>query len=100
MNSAFHRPARTIHGITRPTWLLPEGEAHTDPAPPPAPAPPDPAGGFPADTPVTEMTTEQQAAYWKHQSRKHEERARSREDYDDLKAKAAKLEKLERQSLT
>ncbi|MDF2045143.1 hypothetical protein P2P98_03135 [Microbacterium sp. Kw_RZR3] len=32
-------------------------------------------GGFPADTPVKDMTAEQQAAYWKHQSRKHENRA-------------------------
>lgn len=28
--------------------------------------------GFPKDTPLAEMTTEQQVAYWKHQSRKHE----------------------------
>lgn len=31
--------------------------------------------GFPKDTPVAEMTTEQQVAYYKHQSRKHEDRA-------------------------
>lgn len=31
--------------------------------------------GFPANTPVAEMAPEQQAAYWKHQSRKHEGRA-------------------------
>ena len=31
--------------------------------------------GFPANTPVAEMTVEQKAAYWQHQSRKHEERA-------------------------
>lgn len=31
--------------------------------------------GFPADTPVKDMTAEQQVAYWKHQSRKHESRA-------------------------
>lgn len=47
--------------------------------------------GFPADTPVAEMTTEQQLAYWQHQSRKHERRASSRADYDDLKAKADEL---------
>jgi hypothetical protein len=50
--------------------------------------------GFPADTPVAEMTQEQQLAYWQHQSRKHERRASSRADYDDLKAKAAELEQL------
>ncbi|MGG7510901.1 hypothetical protein [Plantibacter sp. YIM 135249] len=36
---------------------------------------------FPAETPVTEMTAEQQAAYWKHQSRKHEARNRQ---YGDI----------------
>lgn len=48
------------------------------PPPPPAdppPAPPPPAAGFPADTPVAEMTVAQQAAYWQHQSKKHEGRA-------------------------
>lgn len=46
--------------------------------PPPADKPPaDPPGdlGFPKDTPVAQMKPEQQAAYWQHQSRKHEERA-------------------------
>lgn len=49
--------------------------------------------GFPEGTPVAEMTAEQQAAYWKHQARKHEERARSRADYDDVKKKAAEYDK-------
>jgi alanyl-tRNA synthetase len=71
------------------------------PAPPAPPAPPvEPATGYPTDTPVAEMTTEQQAAYWKHQSRKHEERARSREDYDAVKAKAAELDKLREQQMS
>jgi hypothetical protein len=30
--------------------------------------------GFPANTPVKDMNAEQQAAYWKHQSRQHENR--------------------------
>lgn len=30
--------------------------------------------GFPADTPTAEMTDKQQAAYYKHQARKHEDR--------------------------
>ena len=68
----------------------PTPPAPTPPAPnPPAPAPgapspaPDPqpnAGGdlgFPANTPVAEMTLEQQVAYHKHQSRKHEERSKT-----------------------
>lgn len=32
---------------------------------------------FPADTAVKDMTLEQQAAYWKHQSRKHEDRVKA-----------------------
>jgi DNA-binding helix-hairpin-helix protein with protein kinase domain len=71
------------------------------PAPPAPPAlPVEPATGFPADTPVAEMTVDQQAAYWKHQSRKHEERARSREDYDAVKAKAAELDKIREQQMS
>lgn len=56
--------------------------------------------GFPDNTPVAEMTVDQQAAYWKHQSRKHEERARSRDDYDAVKAKAAELDKIREQQMT
>lgn len=44
--------------------------------------------GFPANTPIVEMTEREQAAYWKHQSRKHEARAGERSDYDELKKKA------------
>lgn len=46
--------------------------------------------GFPAETPVNEMTDAQQAAYWKYHSRKHETQAKSREDYDAIKALADK----------
>lgn len=68
-----------------------------------APADPPPAGGeadkgFPADTPLSEMSAEQQAAYWKDKARKHEQRANSRVDYDDLKSKADRLEQLEREN--
>lgn len=44
--------------------------------------------GFPENTPVAEMKVDQQAAYWKYQSRKHEARSTERADYDDLKKKA------------
>lgn len=44
------------------------------------------AAGFPKDTPVAEMTDAQQAAYWKHQSRKHEDRVKGQADYDTVKA--------------
>jgi DNA-binding helix-hairpin-helix protein with protein kinase domain len=71
------------------------------PAPPAPPAPPaEPATGFPADTPVAEMTTEQQAAYWKDKARKHEARANARGDYDDIKAKAAELDKIREQQMS
>jgi hypothetical protein len=56
--------------------------------------------GFPADTPVAEMTDAQQAAYWKHQSRKHENTAKARADYDALKARAAKADELEAATAT
>lgn len=35
--------------------------------------------GFPADTPLVEMTGEQREAYWKYQSRKHEDTKKSLE---------------------
>ncbi|WP_243063194.1 hypothetical protein [Humibacter sp. RRB41] len=50
--------------------------------------------GFPAETPIEQMTAEQQVAYWKFQARKHENEAKSRADYDDLKTKADELEQL------
>ena len=49
--------------------------------------------GFPEGTPIAEMTDAQQAAYWKHQSRKHEQSAKDRSDYDAMKAKAAEYDK-------
>lgn len=53
--------------------------------------------GFPAETPLAEMTAEQQAAYWKHKARKHESRAKGAEDYDQIKAELDQL-KAERMS--
>lgn len=49
--------------------------------------------GYPDDTPVAEMTAEQQAAYWKHMARKHENTAKARKDYDDVVAERDKLKK-------
>ncbi len=56
--------------------------------------------GYPDHTPVVEMTDGQQAAYWRAQSRKHEGRAKAREDYDDVKAKAARLDAIEAANAT
>lgn len=53
--------------------------------------------GFPLDTPVAEMAPEQQVAYWKHKARKHENTAKSREDYDAIKAER---DRLRQQSMT
>lgn len=55
----------------------PENPAPT-PAPTPDPAPSEPS--FPANTSVQDMTPEQQAAYWKFHSRKHERDAREARD--------------------
>lgn len=66
----------------------PQGPAEpaTGQTAPPAPAPqnpPQPAGqptgerGYPENTPVADMTVEQQAAYWKAHARKHEDRLKA-----------------------
>jgi hypothetical protein len=55
---------------------------------PPAPAATGGDDGYPANTPVAEMTHQQAAAYWRHQSRKHEDRVKAMGDYDALKQKA------------
>lgn len=47
--------------------------------------------GFPVDTPVAEMSPDQQVAYWKHKARKHEDVAKSRQDYDSIKAELDRL---------
>lgn len=68
---------------------------------PPAPAPQAPAGGFPADTPLAEMTADQRENYWKFHSRKHEDTVRDLRtryaDYDALAAKAAEADRLRQQ---
>lgn len=56
--------------------------------------------GFPANTPVDQMTTDQQAAYYRHQARKHEDRNKDLlrltggKYGDDLKAIFDELETL------
>jgi predicted kinase len=51
----------------------------------------EPDRGFPADTPLEQMTVEQREAYWRHHSRKHERTANSRADYDDVLAERDRL---------
>lgn len=101
----------------RPIWPVMGGDGSVDPPADPAgnpgeSKPADPpadktdeskAGndrGFPADTPVAEMTDAQQAAYWKAQSRKHENRVKSMGDYSDLKSKASEYDKFLEESKT
>jgi len=57
-------------------------EGGTPPADPPAPTPTPPAtgaNGFPENTPVKDMTAEQQAAYHQHHARKHEGRSKEKD---------------------
>ncbi|WP_217428932.1 hypothetical protein, partial [Micromonospora maritima] len=76
------------------------------PATPPAPAPtPTPATGngehgFPENTPLAVMTDAQQAAYWRYHARKHEARAQSMSDYEQLKQQAAEAERLRQAAMT
>lgn len=58
------------------------------------------ADSYPANTPVAEMTPAQQAAYWKHQSRRHEQRVKDMADYDKVKADADQYQKLLEQTQT
>lgn len=83
----------------------PPGNPPAPPAPPanpPANPPADPPGdkGFPEGTPLEQMNVEQQRNYWRHYARQHESRANARADYDDVKAKAAKYDELQRQQQT
>lgn len=59
--------------------------------------------GFPDATPVADMAPGQQAAYWKHQSRKHEQRASAGPDaaeLETLRAAAAELAQRKTADLT
>lgn len=47
--------------------------------------------GYPDATQVTDMAPEHQAAYWKHKARKWETNAKSRDDYDAIKAERDRL---------
>lgn len=56
--------------------------------------------GYPKDTPLVEMSDKEQAAYWKYHARQHESKAKSREDYDDLKVLADKWRAHENENKT
>ena len=62
---------------------------------------PEQPNGFPVDTPLSEMSVEQREAYWKHQSRKHEDAAKAlKAENDQLKPAAAEAEALRQASLS
>lgn len=117
------QPLRAIalHPKTgRPVWPIMGGDdtvppSDTPPADappadqPPADTPPAPPAnppadlGFPPNTPVAEMTLEQQVAYHKHQARKHETRASEYRQALGGKTAAeaqAELEQLRRDKMT
>jgi hypothetical protein len=61
--------------------------------------------GFPPNTPLEQMTADQREAYWKFQSRKHEERVKAYggltpEQIKDLQEKATKHDALERELMS
>lgn len=47
--------------------------------------------GYPDETPVKDMAEGQQAAYWRHQARKHEDRWKSMSDYEAIKTERDEL---------
>lgn len=73
------RPIWPIFGASEPPPAPPAPPAPAPPAPPTPPAPPAPPAdtGFPANTPLEQMTGEQQTAYWKHHARRHEDRVKA-----------------------
>lgn len=46
---------------------------------------------FPAGKPTADMTDAQRTEYWRHKARKHEGAAKSRDDYDAIKAERDRL---------
>lgn len=63
------------------------GTADAEAEKPPA----DTGEGYPANTPIKDMTAEQQASYWKSMARKHEDAAKARADYDAIKTERDQL---------
>jgi hypothetical protein len=62
--------------------------------------------GFPADTPIAEMTPEEQAAYWKHAAQKHEQRNKEWRNVlggktsDEVKAELAEADRLRQEQMS
>jgi hypothetical protein len=86
----------------KPPEEKPPEEKPPEEKPPEEKPPEEKPEGFPADTKPEDMEPEEQAAYWKHQARRHEKAARKFGDVDpDQFAKdQAELEKLRRESMS
>lgn len=59
--------------------------------------------GFPAETPIAEMTDKEQAAYWRHHSRQHESKYKDLlggRKADEVKNDLAEMEKIRREKQT
>lgn len=56
--------------------------------------------GFPEGTPIAEMTTEQQVAYWRYHARRHEQAYKALGDVPELQRKAAEADRLRAQTQT
>lgn len=56
--------------------------------------------GYPDGVPLTEMSVDQQAAYWKHKARKHEDRANSSVSPEDAQALRERIAELENATLS
>lgn len=73
------------------------------PTPTPAPDPKPDDKGFPENTPVAQMTDAQRAAYWQHQSQKHEGRYKNLtgdRSFDDTKAALDEYARIQREQQT
>ena len=95
LTGAVIRPIAYIGPGRQPLWPIMGG---SEPPPegggqggPPAGPPLLNANGYPDKTPVADMEPAHQAAYWKHQARKHESRADARQDYDAIKTERDRL---------
>jgi hypothetical protein len=116
--------------LLRPLWVRPDGREcwpilgaspddppkddpktdppKDDPEPDPKPEPKDDPKdlGFPADTHVQDMKPEEQAAYWKHQARRHESRASGYREAvgdrspEEVRAEMQRLADLEREQMS
>lgn len=60
----------------------------------------DALNGFPSDTAVADMKPEEQAAYWRAESKKQQKKADEKSDYDKLKADSEELARVKAKNAT